>query len=1384
MNSTLEELRTTPSALAPSSQSSLLPSENEGGREGEDEEEEENEEMAVEEEEEEEGRSLAAALPLSATSSVAEVVTEEEEEEVEEEEEEMQRLVPGVGGDIDPEPSYSDDWSSGTTPPTPRLPICKPEPLEVKNEPSREEREPLEVKIEPPREELESAEMKNEPPREEHEPPGVKIEPTREELESPKVKNEPPRGEHERPVVKNEPPREEHESLEMKIELPRETELPSEPLTFSTASDLFPSLTFKLGQCVLVSGAERGFVRFVGHTHFKKGVWIGVELERPKGGNDGSIDGQRYFNCSPGYGVFAPVRMVAFFNKEEEEGRSEAAALLLSATSSVAEVMTEEEEELEEEKEEEEAEREMQRVVPGVGGDRDLEPSYSDDWSSGTTPPTPQLPICKPLEVKNEPSIEEHEPLGVKIEPLKEELESPEMKNEPPREEHEPPVVKNEPPREEHKPLGVKIEPSRETELPSEPLTFSTASDLLTSLTFKPGQRVLLGGAERGLVRFVGHTHFKEGVWIGVELQRPKGKNDGSIDGQRYFNCSPGYGVFAPVRMVAFLNKEAEEEEVVEEAEREMQRIGGDRDLEPSYSDDWSSGTTPHTPRLSIWKPESLELKNEPPREQLESPEVKNEAPRGELESPEVKNEPPRETELPCEPLTFSAASDLLTSLTFKPGQRVLVGEVEQGLVRFIGHTHFKEGVWIGVELERHKGKNDGSIDGQRYFNCSPGYGVFAPASMVAFLNKEEEEEEEEEAEAEAEEEEEEEEEGEEERGGEGEMLQRDEEEEEEVEVLQKEKEEKEEKYSEYGCIPEEWEEEVEEEFFSEGSSVWGGAQEEEEEEEKDEVREEEEQEEEEGERERKEEEEGNNRAGVAEPPCSGPPIPAPSPQQHSASTQPAAKEARVVERSEGWKETSPSSPAAPLTAQEEVATADLPALPPDAVTEAPSGPAESQAVSCLHSMERLTNDFVQEMTNEAFQTMHRIWRQRSPPASPTAHRSFHVEAAAIQRRRAEVALYKRADRITDELFSLLLKSETDLVCTIRSAKGLSLRHGIADGILPHSNHLHLHHSPTHNITPPALPTIRETSPPSSPSPPPTSTPSQSDHSPPGSPPRHLSTASAARVAAGEKSPPHIETPTPGGKSPAAQMSRSLSTTSLSSLIDSVPFTAAQCMVPSNREQLDTIVAEAYQAWSNSRIGADSRDGGGGSRESEGVDDGGGDIAECVGECPPHILCLFSDEKELSSDEEHCRLAYVRLVYDLAWQVMRDMHPVETVRPVWTQLTEVRPQLAPKGKSESFTLEAVQKKVWAGLVRGQLPSLLPSLKFLQGTRRLGGKELDFVDSILIRELRQEEPGWLEYSQDETTVKLKVADGILDSLLSEAVGIMHAIYKNKRGRGHT
>ena len=42
-------------------------------------------------------------------------------------------------------------------------------------------------------------------------------------------------------------------------------------------------------------------------------------------------------------------------------------------------------------------------------------------------------------------------------------------------------------------------------------------------------------GDMHGTVRFVGNTRFDTGVFIGVELEEPSGKNDGSVDGVQYF---------------------------------------------------------------------------------------------------------------------------------------------------------------------------------------------------------------------------------------------------------------------------------------------------------------------------------------------------------------------------------------------------------------------------------------------------------------------------------------------------------------------------------------------------------------------------------------------------------------------------------------------------------------------------------------------------------------------------------------------------------------------------------------------------------------------------------------------------------------------------------
>ncbi|CAH2269041.1 tubulin-folding cofactor B [Pararge aegeria] len=85
----------------------------------------------------------------------------------------------------------------------------------------------------------------------------------------------------------------------------------------------------KLAEAVLVGarcevrvpsqGTRRATVRYNGPLEGARGIWIGVQYDEPRGKNDGSVNGKRYFTCPPKYGGFVKPMYVTVGDFPEEE---------------------------------------------------------------------------------------------------------------------------------------------------------------------------------------------------------------------------------------------------------------------------------------------------------------------------------------------------------------------------------------------------------------------------------------------------------------------------------------------------------------------------------------------------------------------------------------------------------------------------------------------------------------------------------------------------------------------------------------------------------------------------------------------------------------------------------------------------------------------------------------------------------------------------------------------------------------------------------------------------------------------------------------------------------------------------------------------------------
>uniref|UniRef100_A0A8D3C3K6 CAP-Gly domain-containing protein n=1 Tax=Scophthalmus maximus TaxID=52904 RepID=A0A8D3C3K6_SCOMX len=226
----------------------------------------------------------------------------------------------------------------------------------------------------------------------------------------------------------------------------------------------------------------------------------------------------------------------------------------------------------------------------------------------------------------------------------------------------------------------------------SPPALSDKARIQLAAMGIRLGDRVVIAGQKVGTLRFCGSTEFSGGLWAGVELDKPEGKNDGSVAGVQYFTCLIKHGIFAPLSKIS------------KPSERPK-----------------SSTTKTSTP---IRPPRRIDLSRITSKINTGEDQV------GINDSiTVVKN---LFTSLSgVRSRTPSAGSSVCEGPEVHLGERVLVVGQRTGVVQFYGKTSFAPGLWLGIELDKPSGKNDGSVGGVRYFSCPPKHGVFAPPSRV-----------------------------------------------------------------------------------------------------------------------------------------------------------------------------------------------------------------------------------------------------------------------------------------------------------------------------------------------------------------------------------------------------------------------------------------------------------------------------------------------------------------------------------------------------------------------------------------------------------------------------------------------------------------------------
>lgn len=253
----------------------------------------------------------------------------------------------------------------------------------------------------------------------------------------------------------------------------------------------------ELGDRVLFNG-KNGVLAFLGTTQFAKGNWAGIVLDSLEGKNNGSVNGVQYFECEPNRGLFAKQEKIKFVSKGSQSlkpsqptqgGPASANGQQFEVGDSVL------------------VDGQKEGTVGFIGTTQ-----FARGVWAGVILDTP--------EGKNDGTVsgvqyfecEAYHGLFMRLQKLKLISKAASVESTPPRQ----------------------LPPARTPQDEGQRSASLTPVDLMALQNkLSVGDHVLVGGIKEGILQYLGPAEFAKGIWVGVELPEPMGKNDGAVSGKR-----------------------------------------------------------------------------------------------------------------------------------------------------------------------------------------------------------------------------------------------------------------------------------------------------------------------------------------------------------------------------------------------------------------------------------------------------------------------------------------------------------------------------------------------------------------------------------------------------------------------------------------------------------------------------------------------------------------------------------------------------------------------------------------------------------------------------------------------------------------------------------